>query len=144
MHGRVLNTSRVRARAGRRGATLVEFALGFLLFIMLLIGVVEGARVVWAYATLAHAAREGVRYAMVNGHQGAITDSDVQGYIAQRAPGLRAEDISVTTTWEDASRSGSSVVEVEATYAIATVAAPLVFGQPSIVLRHTAHATVAE
>ena len=32
MHGRTLNASRARARAGRRGATLAEFALGFLVF----------------------------------------------------------------------------------------------------------------
>lgn len=50
-----------------RGQTLVEFALVMPIFLMLLIGIFDLGRVVWANDTLASAAREGVRYAIVHG-----------------------------------------------------------------------------
>jgi Flp pilus assembly protein TadG len=49
----------------RRGATLVEFALSFLLFVVMLVGLVEASRMVWAYTTLANAARRGARFVLV-------------------------------------------------------------------------------
>ena len=47
-----------------RGQGLVEFALILPLLLMLLLGVVEGARLAWAYITVQEAAREAARYAV--------------------------------------------------------------------------------
>jgi Flp pilus assembly protein TadG len=59
----------LRPRSGRasRGQAIVEFALAFPIFFMLLIGLIEGGRFVFYSETLNHAAREGARYAIIHG-----------------------------------------------------------------------------
>jgi len=51
----------------RRGNTMVEFTLVGIPLLFVLISIFEISRGMWIYSTLAHAVREGVRYAMVNG-----------------------------------------------------------------------------
>lgn len=54
---------------GRRcGSTLVEFTLVGIPVIFLLISIFEMSRGMWMYHTLAHAVREGVRFAVVRGN----------------------------------------------------------------------------
>ena len=137
-------TQRNHNRPSRKGAVFVEFALGFLVFIMLVFGVFEGARLIWTYSTLAHSAREGVRYAMVHGHQSPVQDSAVETWVEQRAIGLTPADVTVATTWADTTKAGSSVVEVRVSYPITLLAAPLVFGQSSMNLSYSARGTIAE
>jgi TadE-like protein len=50
-----------------RGQALTEFALVLPLFLALLFVIVDFGRVVWATGSLASAAREGARYAIVHG-----------------------------------------------------------------------------
>ncbi len=38
-----------RRGSGQRGAQMVEFALGFLIFLVLVVGIFEGGRLVWTY-----------------------------------------------------------------------------------------------
>jgi hypothetical protein len=52
-----------------RGQAMVEFALIFPIFILLLVGMFDLGRVVWVNNTLATAAREAVRYAIVHGEK---------------------------------------------------------------------------
>ncbi len=54
-------------RRSRRGQALVEFALVLPLFLALLIGAVDLGRAVWANDSLAAAAREAARFAIVHG-----------------------------------------------------------------------------
>jgi Flp pilus assembly protein TadG len=56
-----MNTNRAR------GQSLVEFALVLPLFLVMLMGVVDVGRAIWAQNSLASAAREGARYAIVHG-----------------------------------------------------------------------------
>ena len=56
---------RVR-RPKERGQGLVEFALVFPVFILLLFGILDLGRAVYAYNTIGDAAREGARVAIVN------------------------------------------------------------------------------
>lgn len=58
-------TSRL-GRARERGQALVEFALIFPVFILLLFGILDLGRAIYAYNTVADAAREGARVAIVN------------------------------------------------------------------------------
>lgn len=51
---------------GGRGQSLVEFALVFPIIVLLVAGFVEIGRAVFAYNTIANAARQGVRVAAVN------------------------------------------------------------------------------
>ncbi|MDA8238725.1 MAG: pilus assembly protein [Chloroflexi bacterium] len=51
---------------GQRGQSLVEFALVFPLFLLLLFGIVDGARTVFAWNGASQAARDVARVAAVN------------------------------------------------------------------------------
>jgi hypothetical protein len=47
-----------------RGQSLVEFALILPILLLLILGIIEGARIIWAYITVQNAAREAARYAV--------------------------------------------------------------------------------
>ncbi|MEO5703438.1 MAG: TadE/TadG family type IV pilus assembly protein [Candidatus Limnocylindrales bacterium] len=65
-----------RGRSGRSaGQSLVEFALIFPLILLLVVGFVEVGRAVFAYNTIANAARQAARVAIVN-QLGDVTDCD--------------------------------------------------------------------
>src|SRR6266404_24914 len=55
------------ARKRENGQALVEFALTILFIFLLFIGMLEMIFLMYAYNTLADAAKEGVRYAIVHG-----------------------------------------------------------------------------
>ena len=55
-----------------RGQALVEFALAIPLFLLLLVGIFDLGRAVFAYNTLTNAAREGARLAIVNQDEASI------------------------------------------------------------------------
>ncbi|MGH9901941.1 MAG: TadE/TadG family type IV pilus assembly protein [Pyrinomonadaceae bacterium] len=97
-----------------RGAYFAEFAIVAPVLLLLMFGVMEFGRAVWAYSSVAHAAREGVRYAIVRGGESgrAATANDVQTYARSRA-GLNA--MQVSTTWTPDNAPGS-VVQVTAQY----------------------------
>jgi len=66
----------MRRRTGRgfrkdeRAQALVEFALVLPVFLLLVTGIFDVARAVWQENSLAYAAREGTRYAIVHGSGG--------------------------------------------------------------------------
>ena len=62
----------------RRGATMVEFSLVFVLFLTMVLGLMEFGQWIWAHHTLAHATRQAVRYAIVHG-----SESDAPAYPAK-------------------------------------------------------------
>ena len=51
---------------GQRGATLVEFSIGALVFFTATFGVLEFSRLLWTHNALADAARRGARYAVTH------------------------------------------------------------------------------
>lgn len=57
----------VWARRAEGGQATVEFALGLTLLLLVILGIFDVARAVWHEDTLAFAAREGARYAIVRG-----------------------------------------------------------------------------
>jgi len=57
-------------REDERGQSLVEFALLLPLMLLIITGLFDVARAVWEENTLAYAAREGTRYAIVHGSEG--------------------------------------------------------------------------
>lgn len=130
---------------GERGAQMVEFALGFLLFLMLVVGIFEGGRLVWTYTTLSHAARQGSRLAIVHGERNPLKDdSAITAAVRAQAVGLPAADVTVNTVWDDPNKKGGSVVTVSASYPINFIAAPLVFGRSGLNLTARSRATVAD
>jgi Flp pilus assembly protein TadG len=66
---------RLQRRERSRGQSLVEFALIFPIIVLLVVGFVEVGRAVWAYNTIANAARQAARVAAVN-QLANVTDCD--------------------------------------------------------------------
>ena len=99
----------------QKGATLVEFALTFTIFFLVtIVGVMDFGRGIWAYNLVSHAARAGVRYAMVHGSQSAnpATAAEIEAIARKQAFFLEQSNLTVTTTWEDPSQDAGSDVEV--------------------------------
>jgi Flp pilus assembly protein TadG len=125
-----LSHRRVQAAKGRkreRGTSAVEFALIMPVFLLLIIGVAELSRAIWIYGTVAHAAREGTRYAMVRGAENKqpATAVDVETYVQERAG--YGSSTQVITTWQPDNKPGS-IVQVSVQYEFKSVASLLPIG----------------
>ncbi len=114
--------------ASQRGSTLIEFAFVFLLFVVLLVATIELGRGVWIYTTVAHAARQGVRYAQVRGNS--VTVTEIKAFVESESIGLEPEKLTVTPTWTSADRDRGSIVQVDVSYPFDLVA-PGLLGLPS-------------
>ncbi len=107
---------RLRAK-GQRGQALVEFAFVGLIFLGVIYGMIDVGRAVWNYNTLAQAAREGARYAVVHGARceedpscTAADQAGVEAIVELHAAGLDATRLEVDPlewTCRLASASGS-------------------------------------
>ena len=62
-----MTTHRPSRRRATTAQALTEFAMVAPWFFLLLFGIIEAGRFIYYYETLNHAAREGARYAIVNG-----------------------------------------------------------------------------
>lgn len=132
---------RVNKNANRRGATMVEFAMVFLIFMTLTIALIEGGRMVWVYTTLSHASRQGARFAMVHGKQNPVNDSEIAKVVHSNAVGLDSKNVTVKTTWNPDKSRGSSV-EVKVAHDLAFVTAKIFFKASQIRLGSTSRMTV--
>ncbi len=119
-----------RRAATESGSTLVEFSLVFLLFVVLVVATMELGRGVWLYVTVAHAARQGVRYAQVQGD--AATIDGITGFVESASIGLDAEKLTVNPTWTSEDRERGSIVQLDVSYPFDLVA-PGLLGLPSSV-----------
>lgn len=86
------------------GQSLVEFALIMPLFLLIVTGVFDVARAVWQENTLAYAAREGTRYAIVHGSAGQPVawpgyTTGVENVVRNAALGV--PNVTVTVTWPE-------------------------------------------
>jgi Flp pilus assembly protein TadG len=90
--------NRLRRRHGRsgRGQTLVEFALILPIFILIVVGIFDAGRAVFAYHTANNAAREGGRQAIVD-----QTEAHVQARAAQHAVALGVDPASIEVDYRD-------------------------------------------
>jgi len=73
-----------------RGQTLVEFALILPIFLLLLVGIFDFGRAIYAYNTVNNASREGGRLAITD-----QTLADIQAHAAQHAASLQVVDTDV-------------------------------------------------
>ena len=91
-----------RRRHGR-GQAIVEFALILPIFVLLLVGVLDFGRAIYAYNTINNAAREGGRLATVD-----QTVADIQALAANQAATL---DIAPGDVYVDFRRHDQSTTE---------------------------------
>jgi Flp pilus assembly protein TadG len=141
----------------RRGATLVEFALFFLLFLVTAVALMEMGRGVWTFTTIAHAARAGARYAMIHGKLNPIPNNGttIEDVVKANAVGLDSADVTVNTKYEhydevngiwqtgSAYNVRSDVVEVKVNYPFRLVTGSLVLTQNTIQLSSTSRMIIA-
>jgi len=96
------------------GSTMVEFAVVAFLFVLLLLGIGEFGIASWAKNSVANAAREGSRFAMVRGETSGqvANETAVENYVRSKAS---ITPLTVATVWTPNKKPGS-VVAVTVTY----------------------------
>lgn len=90
-HRRPLAAPRRAVRQAQRGATAVEFAIVAAVFFMLMLGMIEMARLLWTWNAAGEATRRGARMAVVCD----IGDADIKTRMRQMLPALTNEHITV-------------------------------------------------
>lgn len=108
---------RRRARERSRGQALVEFAFVLPLFILIVVGIFDFGRAVFAYNEVSNAAREANRVAIVDQTVNTIKDKAIQRGVSL---GLDASDIDVNFVNSDESLTGTPC-RVDATTYVAPV-----------------------
>jgi Flp pilus assembly protein TadG len=117
--------------AGESGSNLVEYAILFIAFMMLMFGITGFGHALYAYTFVSNVARDASRWAAVNGatcisdnscngvgimNAGIASSADVATYVTNRTPpGIDPAQITVTTTWIPDKNPGSTV-EVQVQY----------------------------
>lgn len=96
-----------RRRQERRGQTLVEFALILPIFLLLLMGIFDFGRAVYAYNTVSNAARQAVRLAIVDQEP-----SKIQDLAAKQAASLGIDPSTVTITFVNPDLSSGQPCDV--------------------------------
>jgi Flp pilus assembly protein TadG len=116
------SADRRRIRPVRRGASLVEMAFIVPVVLLLLLGTIDFAQVMYAYGTVSEAARAGARYAMVHGSMAAspvgptANDSTVATIVKNNAPALNPAQLTVSSSWPWGSNRAGCQVCVSASY----------------------------
>jgi Flp pilus assembly protein TadG len=85
-----------------RGQSLVEFALVLPVFILVVVGILDLGRAVYAYNTISNASREAARVAIVN-----QTPADVQAEAIKQSVSLGISAAEVSVTYGDPSGTGT-------------------------------------
>jgi Flp pilus assembly protein TadG len=83
-------TDERHSRRGEQGAAAVEFALIVTVFVALLAGLIQFGYTFYEYIQVAHAAREGVRWAALG------EDAQVETRASEAAPGLDPSQMQIT------------------------------------------------
>lgn len=135
------------ARRRRRGASAVEFGLVFMVFSLILAGLIEVGRGVFAFTTIAHAARQGARYAQSRGTENGAYSQEQLGSAVREATrnaavGLNRNQVEVTTTWPTGVDRGNFVM-VQVRYPFDSVAGSLLLQQSRIEIRASSRVPIA-
>lgn len=91
------------SRSSQRGSVLAEFALVSLATLTIIFGIIDFGRALYMYHLVAEVAREGARYAIVNGATACAGGSPdpLQSYVSAQAPLAGPGALTVTTTCAD-------------------------------------------
>jgi Flp pilus assembly protein TadG len=98
----------LRRLRGEDGNNLIEYALTFMFFISMLLGIVDFSRALYSYHFLSDAAREATRWAAVRGatctNDGSCTaaasPADIIAYVTNiTPPGLNPTNLTTTPSW---------------------------------------------
>ena len=84
-----------RFRAHNSGATTIEFAISFIVFVTTLFAVLEFGRIYWLRASLQEAVNVAGRYVLLNA---SATDAQIRTQVTNSAAGLVTANITTTIT----------------------------------------------
>lgn len=94
----------VRQRSREKGSAMVEFSLAIITILIVLFGIIDVGRALYAYDWVSDAARRGTRYAMVRGSEcsglGAdcpATAEDIETYVKSLGTGIDTSQVTVTS-----------------------------------------------
>jgi hypothetical protein len=94
---------RFRLSDDERGQGLVEFALVLPIFLLVIFGIIDIGRVIWATDNITNAAREGARYASIHG------DASVLQSFCPTGPGLPGTPSTGCPAWSPDSKEPTRV-----------------------------------
>ncbi len=105
------------SRRGERGATLVEFSIGALVFFTATFGVLESGRLLWTHNALADAARRGARYAVINSQnatnvKNVVVYGDPAGGTTPVVYGLTTSNVDVVYSGDFGVKQGTVSVKI--------------------------------
>ncbi|MFC2029568.1 TadE/TadG family type IV pilus assembly protein [Chloroflexota bacterium] len=112
------------------GQELVEYAMILPLLLVLLVGIIEFSIIIFSYDTIANAAREGARVAIIS----SSSDADVMAAVIDRA-------LAVNLTSAEVTILRGHVVRVEVAHPVNLMTGPLIEaagGSPTLLLRTAA------
>ncbi len=136
-------------RSGQRGAAMVELALSFVFFIVVVLTLMEFGRMMWVYSTLAHVTRQTARISVVRGSLYPITPAQIEAVVGVQAPpnGLDSDVMGVYSYWNDdpapASIERGDFLELTLTYPFQFVTGQLVAPNSSVELSSTTRMVVS-
>jgi Flp pilus assembly protein TadG len=118
-------------RQERKGAALVETAIVYPVLFLLVLGIIMVGISVFRYQQVAHAAREGARWAAVHGAKyaeetgnAAATPADIfDNAIQPQMAKVPASSIAYTVTWDQSNKQHSTYVYTDPTTGEKTVRA---------------------
>jgi len=102
-------TTERRLEREQAGQSLAELSIVLVLFLVLLFGIVDAGRLIFAYNAVSAGAREGVRWAVVRGATsplGTATKDDIKAFVQNSTVGTTVD---VDATWTRDSAPGSTV-----------------------------------
>ncbi len=104
------NRSSSRQNPHRRGSAMVEVAVCFPVFLLIILGVIEFGRAMSVNQLLNSAARIGCRSAILDGSSNSAVSSTVKNHVASTV-GCSTSSVSVTITTTNGS-TGASITDV--------------------------------
>ena len=136
----------------KRGSVMVEFTLVFLLFLVVLLTLMEFARGMWTYITVAQVARQAGAYLMVHGTMDRPTLTELRTVATTAAMGLDTSylEVDVLLNPDDddpgtdpALAERGDIVEVKISYPFRLVTGGLVIAGDTIPMASTTRVVVA-
>ena len=127
-------------RNDQRGSTLVEFAIGATVFLMVMFAVIEFGRALWVHNALSDAARRGVRYAVTHSSADTVAVKNVVVY-GDPAGGTQPLVDNLTTSNVDVNYSNFGLNGGTATVSITSYQFQFVFPIVSTSIQMPAYAT---
>jgi Flp pilus assembly protein TadG len=110
-------------------SAMIELALAAAAYMLMLVGIMEGGRLGFAYNSISYAAHRAARFAAVRGSTSghAASQADVRAEALGQVAALDTANLTVTATWTPDNHPGSTV-GVTVSYRFSTVLVPLSSG----------------